>query len=436
MAFVHRQYCKGVKSKLDIFSVPATVTSIESGQWMEHQPAASLDSGGPIELLLPGSGDAYMDLANTYLFVQAKVTKPDVSDLDTDNAVGSVNNWLHSLYSQVYEYLNDTLVTPSTNTYPYRPYIETALSYGADAKETQLTSQLWYTAGRMDSVALADDDTANVGLKNRRNYTTRSRVVEMMGRLHVDMFLQDRFLLNGVDVKIRLVRSKDAFALMAGGTNHDYNVIIIDASVFARKATLSTAVQMAHTKALDKGTAKYPLRPVDYKIYTIPHGAMSHTHENLFLGTLPKRLVLCCIDNDAFNGSYSKNPFHAKHNDINFFAVYVDGRHVPGKPLQLNFAEGRHVRSHMNLFCSTGKVSQDEGIDLTRSDFGNGYTFFGFDLTPDACNGSCLHLVKKGNLRVEIHFASALTPTLNVVAYGAFEAMLEIDKNRNVIFDY
>ena len=40
-----------------------------------------------------------MDLANTYLFVQAKVTKADGSDLDTDNPMGPVNNWLHSLFS-------------------------------------------------------------------------------------------------------------------------------------------------------------------------------------------------------------------------------------------------------------------------------------------------------------------------------------------------
>ena len=32
-------------------------------------------------------------------------------------------------------------------------------------------------------------------------------------------------------------------------------------------------------------------------------------------------------------------------------------------------------------------------------------TFFGFDLTPDACDGSCFHLVQKGNLRIEMHFA-------------------------------
>ena len=140
--------------------------------------------------------------------------------------------------------------------------------------------------------------------------------MEMMGRLHIDLFLQDRFLLNGVSVKIRLVRSKDAFSLMADGQNPDYKVQIVDAVLFARKAVLSPTVQMAHIKALEKGTAKYPIRPVDGKVFSIPQGAMSHTHETLFFGTLPKRLVLWYIDNDAYNGEYSKNPFNAKNNAI------------------------------------------------------------------------------------------------------------------------
>ena len=129
-----------------------------------------------------------------------------------------------------------------------------------------------------------------------------------------------------------------------------------------------------------------------------------------------------CVDNNAYNGDYSKNPFHAKNNGINFLAVYVE--------------TGHYVRSYVNLFSATGKQAQDEGNELTRDDFGNGYTFFGFDLTPDACDGGCFHLVRKGNLRIEIHFATALTQTVNVVVYGEFEAVLEIDKGRNVIYDY
>ena len=109
----------------------------------------------------------------------------------------------------------------------------------------------------------------------------------MMCGLHVDLFLQDKFLLNGVDVKICLVRSKVAFSLMADGQNPDYKVRIVEAILFARKAVLSPTVQMAHIKVLANGTAKYQLRPVDCNVYSIPQRAMSHTHETVKkLGTV------------------------------------------------------------------------------------------------------------------------------------------------------
>ena len=59
---------------------------------------ASLDSGGPIEFLILGSGDDYLDLANTMLQVQVKVTRANGDDLDLADPVGPVNNWLHSLF--------------------------------------------------------------------------------------------------------------------------------------------------------------------------------------------------------------------------------------------------------------------------------------------------------------------------------------------------
>ena len=165
MAFVHRQSCEGVKSELDLFAVPPTQTSIEDGRWIEHQPLTSLDSGGPIEFILPGTGDAYIDLANTYLLIRAKVVRAVGTELAPDTPVAPVNNWLHSLFSQVDVYLNDTLVTPSSNTYPFRAYVDTLLSYGAEANTTQLTSQLWYkdTAGHMDATTA---DGGNTGWLN------------------------------------------------------------------------------------------------------------------------------------------------------------------------------------------------------------------------------------------------------------------------------
>ena len=50
------------------------------------------------------------------MYVKAKVTKINGQDLDDDAAVGPVNLFLHSLFSQVDISLNGTLVTSSTNT--------------------------------------------------------------------------------------------------------------------------------------------------------------------------------------------------------------------------------------------------------------------------------------------------------------------------------
>ena len=88
-------------------------------------------------------------------------------------AVAPVNNWLHSLFSQVDVNLNDMLVTPLSNTYPFRAYVDTVLSYGAEAKNPQLTSQLWYkdTAGHMDATIV---DGGNIGLVERRRYIAES----------------------------------------------------------------------------------------------------------------------------------------------------------------------------------------------------------------------------------------------------------------------
>ena len=66
---------------------------------------ASLDSSGPMEFLITGSGNDYLDLANTKLHVQVKVTRANGDDLDLADPVGPVNNWLHSLFSQVDVYL-------------------------------------------------------------------------------------------------------------------------------------------------------------------------------------------------------------------------------------------------------------------------------------------------------------------------------------------
>ena len=150
----------------------------------------TVTDGSPVEFDISASGEDYIDFANTVLYVKAKLTRNDGNNLANDAAVGPVNLFLHSLFSQVDISLNGTLITASTNTYPYRAMLETLLSYGHDAKKTQLASALFYKddAGRMDSVDFDNDDALNRGLVKRREFSRASTTFDMMGLLHADIF--------------------------------------------------------------------------------------------------------------------------------------------------------------------------------------------------------------------------------------------------------
>ena len=149
MSLVHHQSCESVDTGLDLFSVPLTQTAVEEGAFVEFHPLATLSPAAPIEFYISGATTDYLDLTNAHLHIRAKITKADGSALDAATDVAPTNYWLHSLFSQVDVSLNDTLVSPSENTYPYRAFFEATLNYGKDAKEGHLSSALFYgdTAG-------------------------------------------------------------------------------------------------------------------------------------------------------------------------------------------------------------------------------------------------------------------------------------------------
>ena len=44
--------------------------------------------------------------------------------------------------------------------------------------------------------------------------------------------------------------------------------------------------------------------------------------------------------------------------------------------------------------------------------------------------------MRQGNMRLALKFADALPATISVVAYAEFENVIEVDRDRNVIFDF
>lgn len=137
----------------------------------------------------------------------------------------------------------------------------------------------------------------------------------MMSLLHCDIFQQNRLLLNMVDLKIKMIRSKPEFCLMAvkpsdsSQPDPDYKVVLEHASLFIRKVKVNAGVLLGHLKGLEKTSAKYPINRVLCKTYSISTASRSFMQDNVFLGSMPKCIIIGLLENGSINRQYDLNPF-------------------------------------------------------------------------------------------------------------------------------
>ena len=79
----------------------------------------------------------------------------------------------------------------------------------------------------------------------------------------------------------------------------------------------------------------------------------------------------------------------------------------------------------------------NEGNQISRESYPNGYCIFAFDLTPDLSANDCTHwnLVKHGSIRLDVRYAEPLANTVNCIVYAEFDNILEVDLSRQAIVD-
>ena len=146
--------------------------------------------------------------------------------------------------------------------------LEFLLGYDPGAKNSYLTMGLYSkdTAKKMDLVAV---DGANGKLKARSQYIKESKWVEKSGLLHCNLVSSDRFLLNGLSLKIVLHRQKDSFVLMTDDASRDCRVRNIETQLCVRYVKLSDEKYRNIQQSLPAIPACYPIKRVVMKIHSV-----------------------------------------------------------------------------------------------------------------------------------------------------------------------
>lgn len=122
--------------KLDLFRVPDTHLNYQNYHITTYSPIRTGIT--PLEFIVRGLED-FVDLTRSYFTIKliletsdnkpVKVDDDSPSDANKVQFVYPVNNFAHSLIKQLNVRLNAMLLSPQTDTYAYKAYLDTLLNY-------------------------------------------------------------------------------------------------------------------------------------------------------------------------------------------------------------------------------------------------------------------------------------------------------------------
>ena len=426
----------------DLFGLPPTQQTVEKDVFTEHRPISILNSNSVIQFVVPTSLDEYVQLRESLLYLKFKINikkKDGTNVTEADwKKIAPVNYLLHSMFRQIDLEFAGKSITLSPQTYAYKARLEYDFGFTNDAKKSHLTAAGAY-----------DDYTEKKSISENRSKFLRPTTIttdgagdsiELMGKLHLDMAFQPRALLGGTQLKLTLVPNEPKFFLMLTDSTIIPELVFENVILYVHRSKISWPVIEAHNVVLQKSNAKYPISRSFVKAFNVNSGNIDVSIDNAITGQLPRRVFIAMVTNDAFNGNYSKNPYNFQHFNLNHLAVYLDGEQFPLNAYKPNFDKKLFVREYMGLFESLNQLNTDSTLTLTKNEWADGNTIFGFNFAPDMaddCNKmGYVNPIRDGSLRIDLKFSQALSETINVLLYCEYDNIVEITHDRNVVTDY
>jgi hypothetical protein len=260
-----------------------------------------------------------------------------------------------------------------------------------------------------------------------------------------DIMELDRYLINGVHLRLVLHRNNVDFCLLSGEDNAQggYRLKIEDAFLRLMKVKVNPAILLTHSKLLKNVTAKYPYIRSETKCANIASGQSIFTWDHINAGYLPKFVIVTFVDSAAVLGSLRLNPFNMEHFDLRQISLYINGVACSGNPVNVSYDEDLTAevldriygfRKSRPLYTAMGGISNKERdlCEIGKSELKNGSAIYVFDLSPVVDEGFHFELLNSGTLSLQVKFGSSLAQNVACIVYAEYDALMEIDDSRIV----
>ncbi|KAJ8300501.1 hypothetical protein KUTeg_001435 [Tegillarca granosa] len=424
---VHKS--EGIPKQLNLFTLPPVQSAVEKSYFVDCRPVSQISDGSPIEFNIANQGSDYIDLQRSRLYIKGKIVAGDGTTIDAAKEVGPINFLHQTLFDQIDVRYNGKLITSSDGNFGYKAYLQTLLNSSTEKIKSFQQMGLFY-----EETNVFDTDPvggSNPGMSARFAVTKGSKVFEMTGPILQDCFQADRYLINNVDISVKLYRNRPIFYLKSTEAKPDFKFEILDIYFRVCKISLNPAVFIAQEKEIENIPALYPYRRTECRVANVNTGQTSFHWDAIFQNHLPLKVAIAFVNSSGYTGDWIKNPFRFEAAGVGEIALLVDGVSIPMAPMKLAYDSKQYVQAYANLFDGSGKWTDNSGLYITKEKFTDGHAIYLFTLETPFDEDS-LSLMKNGNLRLEVNFSSALTTNYTCIAYAEFQQIIQIDKSRTI----
>ena len=451
----HSRSGKVSDSSLDLFTVPPTNISFNSYRIVEVNPTS--ESTTPVEFVLPGSRE-FIDFKRSYFRIEVSFADAaDDGNLVSGDNIVPVNNLFHSMNKQPSIYVNGTLTTEQTDTYPFKAYLETILNYGTEDEETFLKCQgyfpilnypdpISYSPNKIDTAhadykaLVGEDKDIADKIRTTRESITGGKVLQLFGMPHADLLNSGRMLIPGVDLKMRFTLNKPAFYMnrLSGSTKvpkvKSFSMKFYPCMVKIRSDIYN---YIASQRLEGNKDIFYPTVRSEVRTFTHPNRDTAFHAADVFLGRLPHRVFVALVYQKGFTGDLDYNPFNFVKHKISSIKQIIEGEEYPYPTLELDPANGnKDMEGYHRLVVSN--CCKFKGRCMIKPEHwgqDKHCTIFMFDNVASGCANS-LELKPRQEGRVNIHFRnSEVDELMTVIVYGEFENTVEINPTGSTQYD-
>lgn len=413
-------------STFNLQSLPVHDISVISSKIEQVFPSHPIGNSEILEFDIPISQTHYTNLSKSFLYLRLKATQHDGKDLETDTKTSIGNMIFSTLFKNMELYVNNILISSSTNNYAFSSFIHRIITSTQADKETKLKTELYIPSTEPSPLS-----ETNVMYKTLLA-KTKTKNIELYSNLNHGLFELKKMLVPGVKVTIRLRMNSPKFCMLSTeGTDalpFLDKIVIQEAFYDVHRCVANSKLMSLHDSILSKnGKIHYPFRERDVIAFQVSKGSITYTSETL-LQRIPAFAMIAILKSDAYFGAEHLDPTQFFPHGLQSASLLINGDKMMHQNFKFSVEDGQYVKLYRSLFNFTN--SSNQAMNISEEEFTkNGLFLCPLYYTDDSFKDDRACPNVPGNVKVSLQFKSALDDPVTVLFFYMYDRILSLNKD-------